>query len=148
MALIAEIVGGVAIVVSVLYLAFEISQNTANMKAGNAMSLATEINELRFARVQDSDLDTLVRSGQADFDSLSEGDRSRFFSYFLVRLTNLDRLFYMDEQGLLPPGYADTLLPGFCASLAAPGYRSLWAGPVSNFYSESLRQFMADCYSE
>ena len=118
------------------------------MKAANAMALSAEINATRFARVENADLDTLVRIGQTQSESLSEDQRSRFFYYMLVRLTVLNNLFYMEEQGLLPDGYAETLLPGFCASLRAPGYRTIWAGPVSEFYSVSLRNFMTECYSD
>ena len=61
LALLAEIVGGVGIVISVLYLAYEISQNTANIKATNAMSFSTAMNKRRFARVENGELDALIR---------------------------------------------------------------------------------------
>ena len=148
LALIAEIVGGIAIVVSVLYLAFEISQNTANLKAANAMSFAAEINVRRFARVENAELDALIRKGQSAPDSLSDEERSRFMSYVLVRLTLLDNLLFMADSDLLPAGYAETILPGYCGSLRAPGYRAIWSGALSSFYSESLRDFISECYAD
>lgn len=148
LALVAEVVGGIGIVVSVLYLAFEISQNTANLKAANAMTFSSEINARRFARVENAELDSLIRRGQTAPDSLTDEERSRFLSYVLVRLTLLDNLLFMASSDLLPAGYAETILPGYCASLSAPGYRAIWAGPVSGFYSESLRDFISECYAD
>jgi hypothetical protein len=147
LALVAEIVGGIGIVISVLYLAYEISQNTANLKAANAMSFATEINARRFARVENGELDALIQKGQTELDSLTDEERSRFFSYVLVRFTLLDNFLYMDDSDLLPPEYADTILRGYCASLSSPGYRAIWASSLASFYSERLRNFMQECYA-
>ena len=147
-ALFAEIVGGIGIIISIVYLAFQVSQNTANMKATNAMSYSAEMNAVRLLRVEDSELDKIVRIGQQHLDSLSEDETSRFYSYVLVRISSLENLLYMEEQGLFPDGYADALLPGYCASLSAPSYRTIWADALSSFSSERMRIFMAECYAD
>jgi hypothetical protein len=117
------------------------------MKASNAMSYSSQINAIRFSRVEDGELDRLVRIGQQQLDSLSEDEKGRFFSYVLVRLSALENLLYMEEQGLFPDGFADAIMPGFCASLRAPGYREIWSDNMAAFYSGRMRAFMADCYS-
>ena len=116
--------------------------------SSNAMSYSAEMNATRLLRVEDGELDKIVRIGQQQLDSLSEDETSRFYSYVLVRISSLENLLYMEEQGLFPDGYADALLPGYCASLRAPSYRTIWADALSSFSSERMRIFMAECYAD
>ena len=58
----------------------------------------------------------------------------------------LENLLYLEDGGLLPEGFADSILPGYCASLSAPGYRAIWTASLADFHSERLRNFIEKCY--
>lgn len=147
-ALVSEIIGGAGIIISVLYLGYQVSQNTVNIQAANALLISSEINALRLPRIESAELNDLIQKGQSDIGSLSEGDRGRFFSYALNRFAFLENVLFMEEEGLLPTGFATPLIRGFCGSLNSPGYRNIWENSARPYFSERLGKYLEECFSE
>jgi hypothetical protein len=147
-ALFAEIVGGTGIIISVLYLAYQVSQNTANIQAANALSISSEITALRQPSIENAELNDLIRKGRSDSDALTDGERRRFFSHALNRFAILENILFMEGEGLLPEGFAPPLINGFCGSLNGPGYRVIWEESAKPFFSTRLRTYLEKCFSD
>ncbi len=87
---IGEIVGGIAVVASLVYLALQIRQNTQqishSIETARLAALGRNIqaaNRIRELLIRDRDLAELYIAGLSDFDALEGADRLRF--EFLLR---------------------------------------------------------------
>lgn len=88
LASIAEIVGGVAVVVSLIYLALQIRGNSLQTKLGSAISLNHLINEA-FDPIYNNDRNIAIWvDGIADPTGLSSQDQA-IFGLFMARLVNV-----------------------------------------------------------
>lgn len=147
LALIAEIIGGTGIIVSVLYLAYQVSQNTANIRAANALAVSSEITALRLPTIENAELNDLIQQGRLDLDALTDSERSRFFSYTLNRFALLENILFMEEEGLLPADFAPPLINGTCGALNWPGYRGIWEDAAKPFFSTRMRDYLEECFA-
>ena len=101
-ALLAEIVGAVAVVVSVVYLAMQISDNTSELQSQghfHALSLAQKPLELL---VSDRELANIIETGYSAPDKLSPSDWHRFAMYQTMAFNAWEFLFYANRSGSIP----------------------------------------------
>ena len=82
-ALLAEIVGGIGIVISVLYLAYEVSRNTTNIQAANALAISSETMGIRSQQVENNALNELILKA-SNLDALTVSERNQFFAHTLI----------------------------------------------------------------
>ncbi len=73
-----EFIGGIAVVVSLIYLAGQIRQNSRLLRASTASATTTANTAINTLIVQDSEVARIYSDGMADPDSLSTADRQRF----------------------------------------------------------------------
>ncbi len=73
-----EFLGGIAVVVSLVYLASQIRQNSKLVRASTTSADANSGNAFSLAIVQDPEVARIYWEGSADRDALSEPDRRRF----------------------------------------------------------------------
>ena len=73
-----EFLGGIAVVVSLIYLAGQIRQNSRLLRASSASTTQQAESLLSSLVVQDSELARIFWEGMADRAALSEADRRRF----------------------------------------------------------------------
>jgi len=102
-ALVAEIVGAIAVVVSVIYLAVQIADNTKSLQNEghyNALQLAQRPLELLIA---DRELAAIVTIGYEDPDALSADEWQRFAMHQVMAFNAWEFLYYAHEAGTIPP---------------------------------------------
>ena len=143
-ALIAEIIGGIGIVISVLYLAYEVSRNTTNVQAANALAISSETMEIRSKQIENNVLNEIILKA-VDLDALTDSERNRFFAHTLNRLTLWENLLLMDNQNLLPDGFFEPLDAGYCANFRTSGYRAVWEAFPGDYFTDRLRARVAAC---
>jgi hypothetical protein len=80
-ALLAEVLGGIGIIVSILYLAFEISENSKNTKISNELILMQLNADVRILVTSDADAAEMILKGSNDVSSLSEVELDRFYMF-------------------------------------------------------------------
>jgi hypothetical protein len=104
---IGEFVAAVAVVVSLVYLAWQIRQNTEWTRRSTYGSMKQDIQNFRAMVVQDSDVARLHRDGLKDLHSLDEYERWRFGALMQHLFSHLEDLFrfrgdatfdYRDEE--------------------------------------------------
>ena len=89
LALVAEILGGIGVVASLIYLAYEVRKQSRSNRINAANELAGQWSNL-MASIHDApDLSAIWLQGLADFDELSAVEKLRFSSYFgrLMKIT-------------------------------------------------------------
>ncbi len=99
-----EFVGAIGVVASLLYLAFQIRQNTSQMEQNTRSTefatlnaLVQDAQQFRLLVAQDAECMRIYREGLRDFESLNEEERWRFgalmqylFNNFLMHWRSVD----------------------------------------------------------
>jgi hypothetical protein len=124
---IAEIAGAVAVVVSLVYVGAEISQNTAAVKASTQQAMIDYGREQSEILVTDARLANVVSRGEEDPGSLTPHERRQFYEFTTWRLSMWELSFLNAEAGLVDQemwrawdGYYRLLVSD------RPGYRTFW----------------------
>jgi hypothetical protein len=130
---IGDFLGGIGVVVTLLYLALQIRQNTKQLKAdtlaaqtiaieGTASDIAKWIGEI----VENRDLAELWSRGLIDIDQLDETDRLRF-DYLGVQLLQAWQTVFRRCKQVDDPELWVMTLRYFKMYFRNPGFQTLWA---------------------
>ena len=101
---IGELVGGVAVIASLIFVGLQVRQNTQTMRSQtqfeSARHWSTEISRVAYS----PDMARIVRLGSTDIDALSPEERERFCPWFVAKqFFMIEAFFYQYQQGIMPP---------------------------------------------
>jgi hypothetical protein len=121
LAAIAEIVGGAAVIISLVYLAIQVRENSIQTKLGSAISLNHLINEA-FDPIYNNDRNINIWTGGiSDPSSLSEQDQA-IFSLFMARLVHVLLTALMhDDHDILETEVAGRYIGSLNSIVNSPG---------------------------
>ncbi len=129
---IGEFVGAVAVVVSLIYLAVQIRQNTRAVRAYSFHAATDSFNLLNTTIAHDESLARIFRLGSEELGNLNEDERVRFNFLFLGALRVFETLYYQNKQGTGDPALWTAETSTMIALLTAPGGREWWeSNPLS-----------------
>ena len=97
---IAEVISAFAVVVSLIYLATQIRQNTNATKAGTSFSVNTALTSMNDALRSSAELADIWIRGCQSLESLSEIERIRFTSHMLELLNLTVYIDQLEQQNL------------------------------------------------
>ena len=100
---IGQVIGAVAVVVSLIYVAYQIRQNTNAVRAATAQSVHEHFASWYHLLASDESLSQVVIDGLKDYGSLSEKDKARFVATFMAYLSYSQNAFLKWRQGMLAP---------------------------------------------
>lgn len=141
-ALVSEIFGALAVVISVIYLAVQISDNTIELKSQghfNALVLAQRPLELV---ISDRELSAVVNTGYSAPDQLSDADWHRFASHQVLAFNAWEYLYYANETNSVPSNLwvgADAYYREL--SCTRPGLAKFWSEYL-HVYDEPFRSYV------
>ena len=144
-ALIAEIIGGAGIIVSMIYLAYQVSQNTANLQVANALAISSELNSVRALHIENREAHEFIYKAWTDYESLDESERFRFTAYALHRFSVWENLVLMEEEGLLPEGFGDLTGESLCTLMRSPAFVSVWERSGGDYRTRQLVERVEAC---
>ena len=101
-ALVAEIVGAIAVVISVIYLATQIAESNKELKSQthfNALTLGQRPLEIE---VGNGELESIINRGYADPRQLTEDEWYRFTQYQVIAINAWEYYYYEKNKGTLP----------------------------------------------
>ena len=120
---VAEVIGAVAIVVTLLFLAVEVRRNRHATQAASADAQASGINSLNSVLVSDPELVDIWLAGLADPAQLNAQSRMRLAIQLQSYVNHYIALRRHFDSGSLPEGNWDFGWQPFCALLNTPGGR-------------------------
>ena len=144
--LLAETVGAIGIMISMIYLAYQVSQNTANIQAANALAISSELSAIRSLHTNNREWHEFAYKAWTDYDSLNDAEKSRFTAYALNRFAVWENLVFMDNENLLPDGFVGPAEAGLCAHMTWGAYRPIWDGWAIEFSSAQLVERVNACF--
>ena len=121
-----DFIGGIAVIVTLLYLAVQIRQNTRTLQAVSLDSAQDHFARSQIIQAQDKELADLLDRGMSDYSGLDRVDKRRYRSFFIQQLRGLEIIFFKHQQRLLPTtsweGYERTMDHSF----GRPGWQQCW----------------------
>jgi hypothetical protein len=147
-ALCAEIIGAAAVILSVIYLAIQINENTTELQNQgyyNALMMAQRPLEIEVASPE---LSALVVRGYADPELLSPAEWERFSKHQFIFFNGWEYLYYSDQTESIPKNLwigADAYFRGLIQT--HHGLRRFWS-EFQEAYAEPFNAYVDAVYAE
>jgi len=139
---VSQMIGSIAVVVSVLYLAFQLRSSTKVAKVAAQDAAASALRDVTKPFMENAELGRLWRAGLEDLNALSADDKARFFHATHQFLKAMETIHFHYTYGLLDAqlwsGWRE-LLRHYVASPGIAHYLEL-RGEV---FSERFRTFLS-----
>jgi len=139
----AQVIGAIAVVISLIYVALQIRQNTNAVRSATAQSVHEHFANWYHLIAADAELSRIAANGLRDYQSLSETERTRFISAFMSFLSYSQNAFLKWRQGLLAPslwlGWEQVMMNLF----GAPGGKAFWK-ERGYMFGDEFRRYIED----
>lgn len=141
---IGQVIGAIAVVISLIYVAYQIRQNTSAVRAATAQSVHEHFANWYNSFACDPSLPQIALKGLKDYGSLADADKARFVATFMAFLSYSQNAFLKWRQGLLEPslwlGWEQVIMNLVCS----PGGKGLWKERSYLFGEEFRRHVEGD----
>jgi hypothetical protein len=136
-----QIIGALAVVISLFYVAHQIRQNTNAVRSATAQTVHEHFANWYHLIAADAELAQIAANGLRDYSSLSEQERVRFVGAFMSFLSYSQNAFLKWREGLLTPalwlGWEQVMMNLF----GAPGGKAFWK-ERSYLFGEEFRRYI------
>ncbi len=134
---IAEIVGAIAVVVSLGYVAVQIRQNTKATRYQTTQNLIAANSDANYMFANNGELAAIAMKGSYEPDAMSDEERFRFSTWFFAYYNHFDFAYHQHLNGQLDEAMWEKLayeMPLYVSSL--PGVKEWWSRDKSRFSKE------------
>lgn len=138
---IGDFLGGIAVIITLIYLAIQIRQNTSTVRANGAAAHNQGLNNIMLLLAQDDDARELYFRGLAEYDGLSETQKRKFDSVVLYFVQGILRSFHLHREGVISEDAWQESLYSLKFLGEQPGFHRMWStwGPR---HAPEFRKFM------
>jgi hypothetical protein len=136
-----EFIGGIAVVVSLLYLASQIRQNSRLLRTSTGSTSSSAANDNLTLIVQDPEVAKMYMDGTSDRSSLAEVDQFRFDALMMMQINGLQQEYQFAVDGVVGPALWEMRKRVMRGFLQQPGVKEWWTGMRHNF-SEDFGEFL------
>jgi hypothetical protein len=124
---IGDFLGGIGVVVTLLYLAAQIRQNTLSSRTESYQAAVTSISDWSLNVWVSPDSARVIHAGLFDMDTLGPTERARFSALMSAQFRNYENVHYQYVSGVI----ARSLWLGFerriAGMLSLPGVQTWWS---------------------
>jgi hypothetical protein len=124
---IGEAVGGPAVVVTLLYLAYQFKQTAAIERAAGQRDLLKQVRAWWELSLDHPDLFDQIRRGLQDWDSLEPVEQDRVNAWAFSFFNLIEQVEYMHRDGFINEASHQGFIEAAVAIAATPGGRTWWA---------------------
>jgi len=96
-----EFIGGIAVVVSLIYLASQIRQNSRLLQVSATVAIANSERSSTSAQVDEPSLARMWTMETAEFESLPEIEQIRLASFVALQLSTYQQNYYFQKDGVI-----------------------------------------------
>ena len=123
---IAEIVGGIAIVASLVFVGLEVRENTQVVILTSDRAVDQQNVALNISVIENHDVAEILARGETDRRSLDEVDRIRFDNYTFSRFGAYENVVGNLDEGFIDSEEEAVWIEHFRYRFDKPGYRDFW----------------------
>jgi len=147
LALIGEFLGGLSVLLTMVYLAVQVRGNTRAMHSNIAQQTHDTITNFYMDMAKDENLNRTARMGFDDLTGLSEEDTGRFYAACTAVMFMCQNLLYQARSGSSDEEMANTFMLGLSANFHSRGFKSFWQ--ERNFiFTKELREWVSSVQSQ
>ena len=142
LAAIADTVGSIVVIISLVYLSIQIHRQTVEAKLATGNELANQLNYVYANLSDNAELADLFYQGINDFHSLSPGRKIQLSTYFSRLLRVMEGMFYQQRHGRVEAAIwsgLDRAIQDFCGY---PGVKSWWE-TRKHWFSEEFAAYLS-----
>src|SRR5215471_4553826 len=133
-------VNGLAVLISLIYLALQVRQAKRNQQIAIRHSRVSRIVELHLALADPGVADAWLH-GSGNPQEITQSELSQFIHLCRALLFHFEDSFYQREEGLLNDDAFETVVAGARLLARSPGWRAAWKFARPNFGGR-FREFM------
>ena len=135
-AYLAEIGSAIAVVLSLLYVGYELNQNTNAVRASNWQALLDYAAAADMVVLQNADVASIVVKGESNYNDLPEEEKYRFDMYALNLFNYFEAAHLYHQQGLLGDDVWELVDITSVSFLETAGYREYWERSRNKYVPE------------
>jgi len=132
----AEILGTAAIVVSLIYVAVQIRQNTRATKLTTAQNVFHDLREATAIVATDQEMASIYVKAMKDVASLSPAEKHRVYMFLNITYRVYENAFYQNKQGALDAYVWEGVVANLSIAHETPGHRAFWRDRKKIFSTE------------
>ena len=137
-AFVAEIIGSIAIIISLIYVGFEIRQNSKEVRAANRQSIASRVENFTLT----ASINPLIWAPyDGNYESLSPERQSQLGLFNAAFFRNTEEAYLMYLEGLLDEEYWQSRSAYFLVRMNAPHVKIYWE-ESGTFYTDKFREWV------
>ena len=147
LAYLGEVIGAVAVVISLIYLAVQIRQSTQAQRTENYTRALERVANMQALWSQDESLSVLLAKGADDISRLSPPERIRFTYAFLEAFGAFEFMYHAYQDGVIPEKVWSRWSVTVAWWLSTPGVRDWWYNLPVTFtadFTEFVEKILAD----
>jgi hypothetical protein len=138
---IAEIIGGLGVIVSLVYLAIQIRKNTEAERTSTYQAVVSDFGALNNTMASSPELSHLFVQAMENYHQLSSDEKARISQIFFQTFRYFENMYYQHRKGYLDEevwvGWKRLMLTYF----SRPGFQAWW-GHRRDVYSEPFAIFL------
>jgi len=138
-----EVIGAIAVIASLIYLAFEIRQNTQAMRRAATQDIHRSLNEQSRCLVESPDLAALFFRASQRPSELTGEERFRFQMLLTYAFSNFELALEYYREGLLGDEMIEGYLKGIRPLFDNPLVAEWWEAEGQGTFSPQLRDLVA-----
>ena len=142
-----EFLGGIAVVVSLIYLAGQIRQNSRLLQVSASVALGDQFIEFSKLQIENSEISQIFVDGAANLDSLSGAERHKFDGFMQMVAGIFQQNFWVAQDGALKPSLWEAEIRSNTWILLQPGsqrwwdeWRFTWSDEFAEFVDGLIRE--------
>jgi hypothetical protein len=142
-----EFIAAIATLVTLVYLAAQIRQNTNGVRSATSASISDALSRGTETLSSDPELTRIWFLGRENYESLTDEEQLRFGVYLLTYFRRLENAFYQMERGFVDPDHWQTTERFFANIMSHPGVLHYWKRSKPQF-SDRFQRFVDARISE
>ena len=140
---VADMVGAVAIIVSLIYVSIQVRDNTNAIKSAATNDAATAVQEWYMVLGSSEQTSKIFYNGMTKPESLTNEQMFQFMMIAHAGMLGFQNAFELAEQGTLDPEIRDSITNTLAGTKDLPGYKIYWQQRGSQF-NPQFREFIED----
>ena len=121
-----EAAGGIAVIITLIYLAIQVRQNTSIVKSTNYLNLSGEVTDFAKMIAESAEMNDLYMKGCEDFNTLPVAEKSRFNMIMSTLIQPYQSMYQMKRRGHIDKELMLLSFDILSSLLKQPGVRQWW----------------------
>jgi hypothetical protein len=139
---VAELLGAVGVILSLVYLAAQIKQNTRASRASTIQQWAVTSSVEKQSVIGDAEFAKILVEGGSESAKLDAVEQVQFRLYWIQVFNTFEFLFLQREFDTIDQVFFESKLPAYKAILALPGVRTFWEENADLNFDPRFRAFV------